>query len=382
VARPAFSTIAIAIVLSSAALLAPPAGAASSDQLTWTTQFVGKAGRADDFALTRSFIDLGPSGRSVILYSSGPNDEQGFDLRLARGPFADGSFHRRHVDPADTKITGYPSLAVSPRGRAHVSYVSGIFLDQGVLKYAVRGRTGWTREVADPVQSVGQTAITLDPHHQPVIAYTRVNNGLRLATRSAAGWVTSPVSDERVVALDVAINPAGHPEIAYVAWDGSDYVARLATWDGSAWSFETVGLVSSEGIEFGIDLLIDTDGREDLVFPVFEPVQGLTAAHRTATGWTLDLISAGDLWQPTPAYGPDGDLNVVFYNATDGALRYAHRIDGRWKLQTVADNPSPGVRIGRLSSIVMDDQGRAHVSYYVGKETSGTTIRYAVSAPG
>lgn len=62
-------------------------------------------------------------------------------------------------------MTGYPSLAVSPRGGAHVSYVSGVFIDQGIPKYAVRTPSGWTNEVADRVQPVGQTALALGAHN-------------------------------------------------------------------------------------------------------------------------------------------------------------------------------------------------------------------------
>ena len=146
---------------------------------SWTRRFVAQAGRADDYSLARTFIDIGPSGRTRILYSKGPNEDGGFDLRLASGPDPDGSFRRERVDPADTLVTGYQSFAVGPRGRPHVSYVSGVFLDDGVLKYAVRAASGWTNEVVDPVTPVGQTAITIGAHRRPVIAYTRVNTELR-----------------------------------------------------------------------------------------------------------------------------------------------------------------------------------------------------------
>ena len=183
------------------------------------------------------------------------------------------------------------------------------------------------------------------------------------------------------MALDVAADADGLPRIAYVAWDGSNYVARLARFDGTSWAFETVSHVSSDGIEFGIDLLIDADGHEDMVFVVLEPVRGIMAAHSTPAGWETEVVASGNMWQPTAAYDSNGGVHVVFYDAEPGALRYAQRDDGDWVIRTVADSESDLVRIGRLSSVVMDAQDRAHVSYYVGKATSGTTLRYAVSTP-
>ena len=361
--------------------------AAGSEKPVWTTQLVGKAGNADTYDLGRTFIDIGPSGRSVILYASGPNKQNGFDLRLARGPYSDGSFHIDRIDPTDKLQTGYGSLALGPKGGAHVSYVHGVFQDQGILKYAVRRPTGSTIETVDDTMWVGRTAIALDSHHHPVIAYTRTVAGtpeLRIATRGPGGWVTSPVTSAPIQVLDLAIDANDHPEIAYIVntdIPGNLYEARLATFDGVSWSFEDVGFVSTPGIDFGIDLLINRHGKEDVVYSVYDPKQGLEYAHRTNTGWKLQLVAKGDLRWPSAAYDAQGHLHVVFYGATQGSLRYGQLVAGQWQLQTIADRKSPHIRIGRFSAIAMDAGGRAHVSYYVGNEFTGTTLHYALSTP-
>ena len=382
--RRALATCAVALgsVLSAVALQPGPVGASDREPADWQTRFVATAGRSDTFTLGRTFMEIGPTGKSVILYASGPDENNAFDLRLARGPYPDGSFHKERVDPDDELVTGYGSLAVGPFGRTHVSYVSGVFHDQGVLRYAVRkAHGGWTRTVVDPVTSVGQTAIALDSARRPVIAYTKVNTQLRLATKTAAGWETEQVDAGEVVALDVAIDAQDRPVIAYVIWDGSDYVARVARYNGSSWSFEPVGHVSSEGIEFGIDLLLAPDGSADVAYPVLEPVRGLAHSHSSVPGapWDAQLVQAGDLWQPTLAAGPDGDLHVVYYGATRGCVRYGQLVADQWQLGTVADSTSPSVRMGRLSSIAVDADG-PRIAYYVGREFGGSTLRYAVPA--
>lgn len=359
----------------------PAAQASTSGSLGWTSQLVEHVGRADDFSLTRTFIDVGPSGRATILYCDGPNASQGFDLRLARGPRADGSFHRESIDPADQLITGSASLALDAQGLARVSYVSGVYQDQGILKYAEETPTGWTIEVADPVKSTAQTALALDTLGNPVIAYTKTDGELRVATRGPTGWVSSEIAHANVVALDLAVDAADHPRIAYIAWDGSSYVLRLASFDGTTWSSEQITQVASQGIEFGVELLIDRSGHAEMVFPVLEPVQGLAFAHHTRSGWQVQRVSTGDLWQPSATVDEAGTVYVVFYDATQGALRYGRRVDGRWHLRTLADSSSPWVRIGREASIALDSHGVVHVSYYVGKASRDTTLRYGTVGP-
>jgi hypothetical protein len=359
----------------------PDASARSDRDLVWRSRRVDDAYAADGSTLTRTFIDVRRSGRSSILYCSGPRPSNAFILKFARGPNDDGSFDVERVDAADHQITGNASLEVDSRGRPGVSYVSGIFLSDGILKYAERRHGAWSSIVVDPVKATDQTAITVDARDRPIIAYTKLGNELRIAIRKKSGWVTSPVSSEQVVALDVAVDHADHPRIAYVAWDGSAYVLRLATFDGVSWSFDTIDHVSSTGIEFDVDLLLDDHDLARMVYPVLEPVRGMAFSWQTSSGWHRELISKGDLWQPTAAFDRRGHVNVVYYEATDGALIYGKRAGGDWARQRVADNPSPHVRIGRESSIAFDGHDRAHVSYYVGNEFTGTTLRYAVGTP-
>jgi hypothetical protein len=358
------------------------ADASSVDAAGWATQYVAKAGAADDYSLLNTYIHVESTGRVMILYAKGPNPDLGFDLRLAHGPRADGSFRTESVDPDDSLITGLPSMAVSARDRPYISYVSGIYADKNYLKYATRTANGWQIEVPDPSMPVGLTSIALRAHNQPVIAYSKAYpaDELRLARRSAGGWTTSLVSGERVVALDVAVDGANEPVIAYVAWDGSNYVARVASFDGAGWSFETVGHVASQGIEFGIDLQIDGRGTMHLVYPVLEPKQGMAFAESTGSGWTTGYIATGNLWQPGQALDSTGTAHVVYYNATIGALVYATQEGATWARQKVADSRSESIRIGRLSSLAFDARDVPHIAYYVGNQFKGTTLHYAVAS--
>lgn len=67
--------IVVSVSIVSLTFLPLPVDAAGTGELEWSKQFVGAAKWADDYSLTRTFIDLRPSGRAVILYSGGPNEE-------------------------------------------------------------------------------------------------------------------------------------------------------------------------------------------------------------------------------------------------------------------------------------------------------------------
>jgi hypothetical protein len=382
-------------VLCAAATLPGHAGAVAfraPEPPDWTSRLIDSAGQADAYSYTFTGIDIGPLGRAVMLYANGPNKQNGFDLRLARGPLDSGRFHTESIDPDERRLAGEESLALGPKGRAYVSFTKGVFFDQGTLKYGVRSPDGWSIETADDQKSVGLTELALGRHHQPYIAYTKtvsLNPGfaysLWLATKVQGVWTTTKVTDGLVWALDVALNTDGQPEIAYVYDTGlgtQNIAARIARFDGASWTFQDIGpVVDSGGIEFGIDLLIDADGHEDVVYPVFDPTPGMMYAHYDGAAWQSQLIAPGNVWQPSMAYDPDGGVHVTYYDAEPGRLQYASLTSGTWDVQTIADASSVHTRIGRLSSLAFGPDGRAHVAYYVGKEFRGTLLRYAVSTP-
>ena len=377
----------IALIFGVCAIMLVPvvqAHAAPVDKPTWTTQHVANANYADGYSGTGTFIHTLPGGRSMILYATGPRRNESFPLKFAVGPQSDGSFDIETVDPTDRKISAFGDLAVSDKGRAQVCYLSGIFASQTFVKYAVRKKDGWHNEVVDPTPGTELTAIALDSRGRPVVAYTKGATEMRIATKGAGGWTNAPVVSAHVEALDLVIDADDNPLIAYVARD--EFLGTSALWfasyDGSTWSTEEIGPVSTQGIEFGVKLVLDPAGNPTMAYPVDTPVRGMQYTYLAASGWETELISSGDLWQPSLALDSAGQPHVSFYLATTGALRYAARTGpNHWAVQTVADNKSPSVRIGRLSSIDFDAKDRGHISYYVGREFGGVELRLATSTP-
>ena len=370
---------AAAIVALTGVMLVPAWGKAQPAE-QWRARFVDHVTDADSYDATRTSISTPASGVSWIVYSDGPQEGGGFDLKLARGPLRDGTFSRESIDPGDPEVAGYASLSMDSGGRANVAYSSGWLYGTGILKYAHRQRRAWQIDVVDPNQGVwGDTSLALDTNDRPYIAYSTLSGQLRLATRNQTGWTTELVSAEHVQALNLALDSTGLPRIAYVAGTGDAFTLRMATFDGASWAFETVARVSSQGMEFGVGLALDSRDEENIVFSVLEPDRGMAFARRVASGWDVRVLE-GDLWQPALTVDTVDTVHVTFYDATRGALVYGRRaVGGEWSFETVEDDPSPYVRIGRQPSISVDDQGRVHLSYYHGDVVKGTKLRYAVS---
>jgi hypothetical protein len=376
----------LVLVVSIAMAFPQAAGAATIETklYSWTSRRIQDVVRTDDFSGPRTFVGVAPSGRSVLMYWVAQKDGLAFVPTIAEGPMPNGGFRTQPIDPDDHELNGYGSFALDPTGRPSMSYISGIYFGQGILKYARRTNGVWTHEVVDPTQGAYLTALALDSNDEPMIAFTRTDGSLHLATKGPSGWVWSDVTTEQqIMWLDLAVDAQDQPRIAYVAWDGSNYVARLARFSNTtfSWTIDTVGHVASGGIEFGMELLIGGGGRSLMVYPVLDPTRGMAFTRRTASGWRTQLIQAGDFWQPNATFDANGAVNVVYYNATDGALMHAARSGTDWLVETVRDSRSDLTRVGRQSSIAFDANNRPRVAYYEANPFAGCVVKYGTGTP-
>ena len=93
--------------------------------------------------------------------------------------------------------------------------------------------------------------------------------------------------------------------------------------------------------------------------------------HQTQgnTVWKVETVdSNGDLGQyPSLAYDSDGYLNAIYYDATNGDLKYAYRdLDGSgwhtWTMDGAAED------VGMYASLAMDSNAWPHAAYYGASE--------------
>ena len=107
----------------------------------------------------------------------------------------------------------------------------------------------------------------------------------------------------------------------------------------------------------------------------------LTLTTKSDAGWSVELVDVGRRWDPSMVLDFQDNPHLVFYDAERGALIYATQSSGTWCLQTIEDDPSELIRIGRDPAITLDARGGIHVSYHYHDEFGICLLKYAVSQP-
>jgi hypothetical protein len=109
---------------------------------------------------------------------------------------------------------------------------------------------------------------------------------------------------------------------------------------------------------------------------------GINYAVKSDAGWSTELVDAGQRWDPALVLDSAEEPRMVFYGAEEGALIYAARSsENGWCVETVHDDPSELIRIGRDPAIALDDLGALHVAYYYHDAFDACKLMHAVSQP-
>ena len=127
-------------------------------------------------------------------------------------------------------------------------------------------------------------------------------------------------------------------------------------------------------------MVLDSRGRPHVAYDELYAV-GINYAVRSDTGWSTELVDTGQRWDPSLVLDSADQPKMVFYGAEEGALIYAARNAGSWCVQTVEDDPSALIRIGRSPAVALDDLGAIHVAYYYHDASSVCQLKHAVAQP-
>jgi hypothetical protein len=252
-------------------------------------------------------------------------------------------------------------------------------------------------------------------------------DGAAAIADGTADWSVERVGSGIKPAL--AIDPDGQPAIAYLteAIEGGVFLVRR----GDGWTTETV----AEGYFYGpIDLAFDPDRRANIVYhdhqeTTFKPELGdLTLARSVGGAWEISASGddGHDGWDPAIRFGPGGELwaagiEPVDFGTNEGVEFYELR-DGQWQVDAIGSPPityefnvamatdptgepvlsyyddgADRVHVatrtgggwtdeavnesgtgGMFSSLVIDDNGNRHLTYYASDDRNAGSVMYAV----
>jgi hypothetical protein len=199
---------------------------------------------------------------------------------------------------------------------------------------------------------------------------------MRYARSNGTAWQKEDiVLRSGILSPSLVLDPAGTPRVAYIVDSGAE--VDYATRSGGGWTTETIDVVSPNQT-LKTSLALDSRGRPHVAYDELYDV-GINYAVKSGAGWSNELVDVGQRWTPAVVLDSEDIPHMVFYDAEHGALIYATRSLGTWCLQTIEDDPSESIRIGRDPAIVLDGQGAIHVSYFYHDLFSVCQVKYAVS---
>jgi hypothetical protein len=262
----------------------------------------------------------------------------------------------------------YTSLALDVNDKPHFSYYDATYRD---LMYARWTDSSWVIERVDDEGDVGKyTSLALDEFDQPHISYCDSTNGdLKYAHWNGSAWDIQLVDGVGVVGLDTSLAlHDGKPHISY--HDASNGHLKYAhKVEGDVWDIQTVddggtvgGYTSLALDAAGNPYISYWDGpNDDLRMAKYVGESGGNCGTNT-DWWCETADSGGDVGRDTSlALDEFGQPHISYHDATNGFLKYAHKLEGEgWWSVVVDSEPATGGH----TSLALDESNQPHISYY------------------
>ncbi len=224
----------------------------------------------------------------------------------------------------------------------------------------------------------------------PVIAYMLedLQGFVKSATRTGGAWDISTVADGYFYGpLDIAIDP---DDVRYIAYhDHQDTQFRSEKGDATVavrrngdWN---VIAATDEGHDgWANRITIDFAGKPHMsgIDPVGFGGRGVEYYGVDESGqWFVEPVGSGPQdykFATSVAVDPQGNPHVTFHEQTDGDLALASRGPDGWSIELIETEG----QVGLFAYLVIDQDGRFHVSYLQTEGTSAGIVKYATRGAG
>jgi hypothetical protein len=297
---------------------------------------------------------------------------------------------------SDGVVGEFSSIAVGSSGDVHISYYDR---SEANLKYATNGSGVWVLSVLDIDHDAGRgSSIQLDQNGAVHISYFS-NYFL---------WCMFPDRPiESQVQTKYATNKDGS-WVYQVVWGPTTCTPSRVSGASTSLSIDREG---------SVHIVSDNPAWEDLVYssnasgewatqrpkPTWKRTQVSlyvdmsNNAHITYYFWGLGLVfltnfsgSWGDEvidseidnsprvccnWDTSLELDTQGIAHISYYDSVSGNLKYANNSTGAWITQTLDD----AADVGRYSSLALDSGGHLHIAYY---DAESKDLKYCTNASG
>lgn len=349
-------------------LLVAPAGVqarAPQVDLEWTTQ------RAD---APKMFYNMGNHSFVVDETGAGHVVYGGDHLYYAR--FANGAYQVTTVD-SDQAVGQFASLALDHQNRPHISYYDAY---NGNLKYAYHNGTQWFIRVVDTAPPVNEAEAEL-PSEIDVQADPRPGFDPAFQPEGLDGATQSVQNHKGGVGMysSITIDSRNRPHISY--YDAVNRNLKYAYLDTSTnpatWVVDTVnrGFLGNDYGTWTSIVTLDVGNQTvPLISFMDETLDDLKFITGKVGDWEeVETVDGGDIKGGYSSIALDKNNNIYIsyyacgertsetnFACSKGDLKIARRKAGQWTSAVVHSRDN----IGGWTSLTIDEDNRAHISYY------------------
>ena len=223
----------------------------------------------------------------------------------------------------------------------------------------------WDGDTIISHEPAGHTAIAVDGQGNPHLAWYRSSSGDLMVGDNGGSWTINAVETGNDVGqyVDMAVDALGQTHLVYYDASGKDLIYKVRQGSMSFWNTSVVASAGDVGRYS--NLAVDSNNRPHVVF--YNATAGtLEYAYHNGGSWqpsqviaTIGAVDADVYRLASIAVRTSGRPVVSFYQG--GQLKYATLGEGGgWSVQTIAAAGDAG----KDSAIVLDGQGRPHISFY------------------
>jgi len=343
---------------------------AQRDGTTWVITTVDE----DDYTGFYTSLAFDSSNNPAISYYESTHN----DLKYA---YCDGTdWYIQNVDSVGN-VGLYTSLALdSSCGPIIISYYDD---SNDVLKSAKWDGTKWEKTLVCSLGDAGRyTSLAFDNEYNPAISYYDLRFGdLRYEHWTGKSWEAETVDSGGDVGryTSLAFDSFGNPAISY--YDVSNGNLKYAHWNSSKWDIETVP--SSTDVGSYCSLAFDPSSGNPAI-SYYDAANGaLIYAQYNGTTWDIETLdnSSRDVGSYTSlAFNTSGGGPIIqaisYYDATHGYLKCAYRYNSSdWEIETVDSWVDSVVDVGSYTSLAFNRSGNPAISYY---DATNGALKYAL----
>jgi len=306
----------------------------------------------------------------------------GFRDMADRNITYDGLNHQWTKTTADYTDESGPenAIVVDSNGHVHIVYING---GNYKIMHAVNEGSGWNTAVVDSCAGsyCWDAHMVVDDNDELHVAYSAQGEKLVYQHYDGQGWNGGVVSSSaRFAPVGIAVDSNNLPHISYSQtgqWCGNGL--RLASYDGSAWTFQSVDAGTNKGCDSSI--VIDDNDHVYIAYQDRDNAKLKFATNKSGSwlSYSPDASSFGNNMYPgyatSLAMDEQGQFHIAHYDSDNEDLRYSTGVpNGQWANSIVDASGNTG----KNPSIAVDAAGDLHIVY---SSWSGFDLKYATLKP-